>query len=353
MARIFRDGFDAYNGSGGDTGLASYYSVLQDNGGSLTAGRFGGQALRTTRVTNSSQNNLVRNLDAAVSAFAVGFAFRVDQFNTLLSPSNGGSHLQLFNGSTYQLGLKLIDSGAIQVVRHINNSSITVLGTSSAVILANDWNYIEWEGVISDASGTSRLFLNGDPTPILNLSAIDTNVTGGIVDRIGFGNSTMQSGGTAPNLDFDDAYVEDTDTRLGPQKITTLRLTGNGAHQDSTPSTGTDRAALLDETTVASTDYVSMSSVGQYDEYALGDLSFVPDSIQEVNMMGWMQSTDVASRALALGVDSGGTVNDGANHFLTNSLKKFNTPRALNPNGSVAWTQASVNALVPRPIVTV
>lgn len=353
MARIFRDGFDAYNGAGGDTGLASYYSILQSNGGSLTAGRFGGQALRATRVANSQQCNLVRSLDAATGAFAVGFAFRIDAMSTLNSGGVEGSHLQLLNGTAYQLGLHFADSGAIQVRRMTNNQGYVLLGTSAAVILAGDWNYIEWEGTINDASGTSRLYFNGDPTPILNLSGIDTNNSGGVVDRIGFGTSYMSSGGTAPNFDFDDAYVEDTDTRLGPQKITTLRLTGNGAHQDSTPSTGTDRAALLDETTVVSTDYVSMSSVGQYDEYALGDLSFVPDSIQEVNMMGWMQSTDVASRALALGVDSGGTVNDGANHFLTNSLKKFNTPRALNPNGSVAWTQASVNALVPRPIVTV
>lgn len=350
---VLRDGFDAYNGLDGATGLQSQWTIDVYNNMSMTPGRFGGQALRCRMDGYNRQYSVSKAASAAVGTFALGFAFRPSAVNYTLD-TNIGSHVTLLDGSGFQLGLRFRSDGSIEFGRVTAANAMTVLGASvPGLLLAADWNYFELESLISDSTGTGRVYLNGDPTPVIDVSNIDNkNTANATIDGIMLG-PTNANATAGAYLDFDDLYLKNTDSRLGPRKIETLYLSGNGAHQDFTPSAGADNAALLDESQVDATDYVTGSTVGQYDEYVLAALSGVPDAISEVNLMGWMMSTDVATRAMALGIDSGGTVDNGSDHYLSNALRKYDAPRALDPNTGLAWTAAGVNALIPRPIITV
>jgi hypothetical protein len=241
---------------------------------------------------------------------------------------------------------------SISVVRQDAYNSQTVLGTSSGAVWDNaTWFYLEWEGVLSNTVGESRLFINGNPTPVLNLSGVDTINTGSTVSFVDLGVATNTNTGLQI-VAFDDMYVKQGATRLEPQKISTLRVNGNSTPQNWVPSTGSDHAAMVDETLANTTDWVAGNTVGDIDQFLLGNISGYPAAIHEVNVIAYARSSDAMTRAIEFGIQSN-SVDEVLEWYLSNSWARKDLPVPLNPDGSAAWDRDAINALKARLKVTV
>lgn len=350
MSVILVDGFDVYNGTGVNTGLQAKWLAAGASSGShsLVAGRFGGQAYRSTQGVASSGAWASRPI-AANASIAVGFAFRaVDSFDGVF----------IFWGlasGTYQVGLLLDSTGKLSACRNTAVDTGTVLGTTAAAAIAlNTWHYIECEITVSDTVGVFKVYVDG--VQVLNLTGLDTrNGTPTTIDTIQVGHRKSPNGASSGvRYDFDDIYVVDAATKLGERRVETLYPSADTAQKDLTPNSGTANFSRVNEAQVdGDTSYVQGSTVGNTDRYDLGDLTGAPATIDAVQVSCFGEKTDATSRSIALQVKSGATTSDGSNFALAASYGKLERLLTTDPNGGGAWSAAAVNALQVGPKITV
>lgn len=349
MAITLIDGFDLYNGTGANTGLAAKWTLTNSGSTpvSLISGRFGGQAVRQSLGTQSAQTGTIRRSLSPSSSYSAAFAFRRSNL------SESRPIFWLLSSSTYMVGLTSNSDGSLTAGRYTAIETSTALGTSATSIIAVDvWHYIEVEIVISDTIGEFRVKVDGNT--VISLTGQDTrNGTPTTVDTVQFG-VTRSSTGLACLFDFDDTYTTDTSSSLGERRVETLRPAADTAQKDFARSAGADNFALVDETTTnGDTDYVQGSTVGNLDRYSIGALSSTPSAISAVQLTAFALKTDAATRNIALHCRSGATDSDGPNYALAASYGKFDRILETDPATSAAWTSTGVNSLLIGPKVTV
>jgi len=293
-----------------------------------------------------------RAFDSEVTDLSGGFSFKPDQsytedpaYPTLVRALDVGSYI------LWGVGLGLDGSILLYRMNDAENGMTFVARSDFGLVTAGVWHYLEYESTIHPTAGFLRVFLNGDPDPVASGTGIKTRRTSGA------GGTHLDIGPLFPSqlkqISIDDMYSTDTTSRLGPRRIQTLRVNGNGATQDFTPSTGSDHSLCVDEVLANSTDYVSGTTVGQIEQFALTDLATDPVTIDEVNLITYMQKTDGGTRAVKTGLKSGATIGESADLYLPNGITRYDVPFSLDPNGSAAWDGAAVNALVAQTKITV
>ena len=350
MAVVLVEGFDTYNGvttSAPAIVLSAGWNVLSTASLSLVNGRFGGQAVS---INTTSSGGINRNIGASTANFTVGFALYVPTLPTLLS-TDLDCFLIIKSGSTFMMGLRLINTGALYVQRMATTvASGTALGnTSAGVITAATWNYIEFSCSISDTVGTVELKVNGQS--VLSLANQDTrNGTPTTVDTIQLGNLSGSRGGTHY---IDDLYFLDTTTSIGEQRVEVLYPNSDTAQKQWIASTGSDNYAMIDETLMTSTDYVYSNTVGNFDLYDFGNLSTTPSSISAVTIEVAAQKDNVGARAITSTVKSGSSTTDGSNVYLSTGFSVSSRLLNTDPNTSSAWTASAVNAIQAGAKVTI
>jgi hypothetical protein len=254
---------------------------------------------------------------------SVGYAYQV---GTL---SQAGTMLAMLNGTSQVCDFRVTSTGAIQATRDGN-----VLGTSApGVITADTWKYIEVEVVRSSTVGVANVFVNG----VSVLALTGQNTGSADIDKFSFS-------AAGADIKLDDMYVTDTSTRLGEVRIDGIYPTADTATKDWTASTGSSNYACVDEATFNTSDYVSAGSAAKKDYYAVGDLSFDPLTIHAVTVMSMVKKDDATTRTFRNNVKSSATEGHGDTHGLGTSFVIYADIFPLDPNGSVAWTQSSVNA---------
>lgn len=331
---VFMEGFDTFNSTGSDVGLLSRW--IGGSGMSIIAGRFGGQAMRagspvTAAITTSPTFT-------AVSSFSFGCAIRFNRG----SMTGNASNIYFRSGATYNLGIRFLTDGSMEFSRHTAFTTRTVLGTTAAdLIQANVWHYIEMEIVISDTVGEVRVYL--DNNLVLTLSAQDTNNAVTTINTVGF---FAGASGFSHQCDYDDMYIIDAATRLGERRIDLILPTSDSSVA-WVKNTGASNFAAVDDlpTVNSDTDYVQGSVVGDLDLYGFGDLVSNPATINAIRIVGYARKTDVGVREIALPIKSSGTQQDGTTFTILGTYNHYTRTINLDPNGSVAWTTAAVNAL--------
>jgi hypothetical protein len=284
-------------------------------------------------------------LGTDVTGIAFGFAVK---FPTI-EDSDISTFMQLLSSGTYCIGIGLLTSGAVRACRQSARTTVTSLGESPAgKITAAAWHYIEAEIEIHNTTGEFRIYIDGESTPSVDLSGVDTDNAVADVNEFALGFAS-----SGDYVEFDDLYVKEGATRLGPQRIQTVRVSADGGTLDWAPSTGTDHYAVLDDSVIVDTDYVSASAVGNTDTFALADITNTPLEIHEVNLIAYAKKTDASARAIKLGMTSDATLSESADSYLADSVTRHSFPLVLDPDGGVAWTKAAVNALVPQIKVSV
>lgn len=349
---IFRESFDTYNGRNAPIGYLSRWS---QGGGfaeqpGLAAGRFLGQSLRTIW-----QNLFMRPLDEEVSEMTIGFSFKLESLPTILTSS---VFVSILNPSIQSIiGICVDPDGSLYINRNANFRQRQVLQQSApGLIQPNVWNFFELEIVLHATEGEFRVFMNGDPEPVLDVSGVNTLGAAGPARYLSLffrGDFTSNSSDTIGYQSFDDVYVWDEPIRRGPIRIESLPVNGNGAHQDFSPLTGTDNAAMIDEVLPNIDDYVIGTAPGEYDQYAVQNLSSSAAEIFEVNVVALGQQTGSTIRAVALGIESGAVVSKGDDIYMGSGFARYERRLLLNPATGLQWTKAEVDALILRPEITV
>lgn len=272
------------------------------------------------------------------------------RYSTTAAYNNWLNPWMLGDASVLHLYCQPNTDGSISVRRADN----ALLGTTaSGLIPLNGSEFHLGTSVkIDDTTGFVRLYINGSTTPALDVSNVDTRNGGTATVTYLRLIATSDGGGGYVQHGMRDLYVNDSlggvnDGLWGDAVIT--RLTPNSNISSGlTPSTGSDNAAIAGKTPWGTTSNLSSAVVGTADEYGLTDMPSVPANVYAVRVNALWDKSDSGSRGGAVGVNSGGTISDGADTALSTSAGVGTAVWETNPATGAAWTPAAVNALRAR-----
>lgn len=316
MSLIWMDGFDYYS-------TTIPFNTRYPTTGFPTfgvAGRFGGLCLRTPQNVSISV--------PAGDTFCVGFAIRAGSLSSLDQP------IVTFRSSVSlnQAILSNNSSGNLKFWR--GNMSAQLGSASGHAFSGTDWHYVEVVFTRNASAGAAQVFIDG--VLVIDLSAVNTGSAS--IDII-----NILPGGSQ-SCDLDDLYITDTAVRVGERRIETLVPTSDASTQ-WTPDTGTDNFARVDETqSDGDTSYVSTTTPGSADLYGIGSLSETPATIDAVQVTNIARKTDANSHTMRGNIKSGATVGNGTAKAVPSSYGILADIFELDPDGSVAWDAAAVNA---------
>ncbi len=338
MSLLFIDGFDHYatadfGKKGWNAGSAATISS--------TLGRRGGGCLRI----GGSSGVLCSRTFAAANTVFVGMSFSH-------SSGGGGGGDQLF---------KLQDAASDQIQLHLNadktlsvRRSTTVLGTTVVSLVTGTTYYIELKVTVHNTTGAYELRING--ANVLSATNVDTqNTANATVNglNIAFDAGLSTSGGTYDDLYLCDSAGSTNNNFLGDVRIDTLYPTADGTYSAFTPSTGSSHFALVDETAPNTSDYNEGTTVGDRDSYGMGNLAaLASQTVYGVQVNAATLKDDAGAKSVANFVRSGSTNGDGASTALGTSQVYIRQIFETNPDGAVAWTETSVNAMEAGVLVT-
>lgn len=246
--------------------------------------------------------------------------------------------------ATQHITLGVAANGSIGVRRGGGNG--TLLGSSAAGVIAiNVWNYIELKVKMHDTTGTVDVHVNG--ASVLSLTGQDTKNggTATIFDGVEFG-----GGGVSATTRIRDIYICNEVGSVNNDFLGDCRVTALVPDTDSTPeewslSTGTNSAALVDETTPnGDTDYIESDIDGEITRMSLGALADVTHTIFGLQTVVYAKKDDAGAKSFRAGFFSDASTQDLADHALGTSYQTWLDISELDPDGSVAWTPAQLNA---------
>lgn len=254
---------------------------------------------------------------------------------------------ELYDGATIQCWLNL-DGANRRIQAYRGSGTSNLLGSSAnntlAPMAANNWNYIEWEVTLSNTVGVIKAWV--DNVEVLNITALDNCATANEF-------ATRVCLLDASTFAIDDYYAfDDTGTecnsRPGPCRVYTGYPTSDASVQ-FTPLSGTDNFAMVDETggQDEDTSYNSSTTAGHKD--FLGTNLGVPGGsvVLACEVRSTLRKDDVGARDGRAVSKSNATVTNGTTLALGTSYVQGRIRHALNPDGSVAWTDTTANALQP------
>lgn len=314
------------------TGLGSF--SLQP-----TASRRGGKALRAAFA--ASPTYLQRSVPGTVGdTVAIVVAGRIADISQALDTA--GLFLVFRDDTVIHVGISVLTDGSVRAYRGTGGGATTLGTSATGLISSNTYFHLEAEVKVHDTTGTVRLFLNGNPTPILDLSAQDTR-NGGTATITDIGLGSDRVGSVA--VDFCDLVIRDGVTQLGDVRVDYLPASGNGATNDFATNGSATAAQNVDETSPNDLDYNYSSNPGATDLYDLADVSWSPANIYAVIEKVRARKSDAGTRSLIHAARSDGDDYAGAESALSTDTAYFHNVREVDPSTTVAWAEAGVNAL--------
>lgn len=259
---------------------------------------------------------------------------------------NGGDApiMIIGDGAIAQVMVKHRADGRLGIYRgdgsSVNGGTGTLLvnSTDIQIVAAAAWYLLELVVTVNNTTGAADLYVNGNPTAVASIANADTQATGNATsDSIGW-----QGNGNAEHR-VDDVYTRASRLTQADQRVLPLNMSaGNGALAQSTPSSGTDRGAMVDETTPNDdTDYNSFASTNEdtYDAPTLGSTGTIRGL-----MLHWRaRKNDYGAVGMRSIVRISGTNYYGTETFLPVGYGSYRTLHELSPASAAAWTESEIN----------
>jgi hypothetical protein len=155
---------------------------------------------------------------------------------------------------------------------------------------------------VSDTVGELRAYWNGSATPdaTLNLTGLDTKgyAGGGAGDAFIDG---FKLGGSSDSgiFDVDDLHLCNGGSDLiGDRHVIAEPPTGDGSHNDATPTTGTDRFAMVNDATPDLDDSSTIAAVTGKQTFTYPDMAFTPTPGAWVDQKWMTKKDDAGTRTL-------------------------------------------------------
>lgn len=272
-----------------------------------------------------------------IPAFTAGVA---EEVHFAIRHDTGSSWILTFlnNAGSENVSLRKAADGFLRIHR----TAGTVLATSAAVLVADTWNWLRMVVTAREAASAGRVQVYVGGSLFVDTGAgVDCRQTA--TDDFA---SVEFTGANTFNLYVDD-FVQGTLPDGRARYVQLIRPTSETATIDGTPSTGTDNALTVDEDPVSTTDYNELVSAGAEDRLNMSNLGFTPLSVDAVRPMALMTGEGSIAQGRTL-VESGGSSTYGTNRALSTggTYAVVGDVIALDPNGSIAWTGTSVDALI-------
>jgi hypothetical protein len=238
-------------------------------------------------------------------------------------------------------------SGLLRVYRGV----VTLMATASGAFTADTWHVLEWrQQMTSTTAGTSEVWLDGNR--VINFSGDNTNTTNVNVQEIRLGANAGVASATGAYIAFDDIAINDTagsvnNGRAGDGRVVLLKPNGAGTTTQLTRG-GTDTGAnysQVSELPPSMAQYVGSATVDQRDLYTMENLGVAVDSINVVEVIALAQNSDAGAGSIAPTLKSGSTTSVATAIGLATTAAYVRSQWETNPDGSVAWTAAAVDAL--------
>jgi hypothetical protein len=261
--------------------------------------------------------------------------------------------LSVRQNATCMVYVRLNQDYTLSVLRGAHGSGV-VLGTTTAVLAAGTFVYVELKVVLHDTAGTVDLRLNN--VSVLSLTSQDTVPTSataawnivalGMQENIT--SSITSSGGALTH--FDDVYVCDGsgaapwNSFLGDVRVDPRYPTGAGATTGWTPSAGANWAALDETAPNDDSDYASAAAAALTDTFVVQDAPVVGATILGVQHCLALRKTDAGICTVSPVVRHSSVDYAGAALSPGTTYSYGLQVAQVNPGTSAAWTEAGFNA---------
>lgn len=330
---LFADpGGEYYSGLG--LGAAGVWTAVGGSG-TLTSSAPAGRA---TTYAIGANNGFWKATGSNYASWCCGMAV-----NTAL-PISSFVLFALRDLGSYQITLNLDANGHLIVTR----GNTTTLATSTNLLTANTWHYIEVSAVINSTTGSVTVWVDG--AAWLTLTGQNTQATANA-----YANQAYFFNNASPSY-FKDVYMmADTgsglySSKLGDITVAVLYPNAAGVNQAWTLGAGASQTAAVQDGITHSgtfpdgdTSYIDSATAGQISDFAHQALSLT-GSILAVVMVGYMRKDDAGTRQAANVCLSGGTESDGATQSLGGTYQYYFDVLEKDPHTNAAWTLANFNA---------
>jgi hypothetical protein len=317
MTMLRHDSFDYLNSAQ----LARYWTL----GGAVAA------TIDAVGRNSTSALNLNHTNEYVDWAFPGTIAEAYEHFSIRYNATNIGAILYLIDNATIQLSFHIRADRRIEVRR----GTVTTLGFTSQPLpptSAHGHLQIHWK--IHSSTGVVRILLND--VEVLNLTGQNTQASGNAFATLHrFGDGTVFGGSTGWAVYIDDFVFNDpagsvNNGFLGDVRVKWCPALAEGAQSDYTPSSGTDNAAMVDETPANDdTDYIESSTVGHIDYVTVSVSPAIPtgSTIHAIGVVTQDKKTDGGTRTARhkIRFGSGPTVANGAAFGPTTSYEIHKT----------------------------
>lgn len=333
----FIDGFDYYSIAQIFRKWTGNFATITNNY-SIVAGRTGGSAFSQT----SSNRGIFKTLDNQAT-WTVGFAFSQGAIQTTTAEVLMAFIDGALNANDMQVGIRLNVGGTLSVIRGNGNT----LGTTSLVLAANTWYYIELQFTINGSTGSYILKVNGNV--VSSGSGLNTQSTGNAyASTLFFG--SMFNNGYQNGVTIDDLYVCDANGInntgfLGDVKVETVMANAVGSNTNFVRfGAGNNYQCINDSNADDDATFVEASGVNTLDTYKFASLSGTPDTIFGVQANLVARKTDAGSRSGCAATWISSTEYDGSGISFTDSYINNTFIWETAPNGTGFWSASTFNA---------
>jgi len=270
-------------------------------------------------------------------------------------PASGNSFLLEFMDTVAGVGqvtIALLPGGQIQALRGDVLSGLTSLGISTATIPVNAYSQLQVQVTISTTVGVVEILLNGNPSPILSLTGINTQKTANTFT------DAVKLGG-AVTTQYDDWWMLDKtgslNTYLGDKVVRTPLITADSAtvglnNWSTSPSqsTGNHYLNINENPPNDGTSFNFSATPGTRESYRTSQIVQSVGAISFINVFGRIQKDDGTARTIALMARNSNTDATGDTISDPSSWATVNTPFLNSPATSAPWTIAGYNGAGPQ-----
>lgn len=351
MGYLFMDSFDGY----GVNDLSKKYTSqgTDGNGGSTTLanGRRGTNGLNGSGnfgISTARIRWLQKNLPAQDDTFVFGTAYQYTGTSAFLSGTftsgawgdDRGLVSLLYLGMPH-IWLWFIEDGTIGAFRGTTPTAVTRVAVSDLAVPQSTRVYLEVKIVVHNTDGVIQIRMDNE---LIMDYAGNTRNSQVSVNRW---NALRFAGIAGSNLslsyNYDDLYVfdgtgSDCNDFVGDQRIDAQQATADGTHQDSTPSTGSDRYEMINDSTPnGDTDYNRLSAAGQTDTFTFPDVPVPGAKVTAVQLNMYCAKEDAGPNDLKAVWRLGGTdyLSDARGATSSYSDRHFGWSRRPSDSGEI------------------
>lgn len=331
MAVTLIEGFDLV-GSGADL-IASGFGDADGTVITTGEGAFGGNCFQL----DGNTSKYLMKYFAFSNYLAVSFYYYVNNATlangTIVAITDRETYSGQYYSSDTQVAVNILSSGAINLLGDSGGIKAT---SAIGVILPLTWHHIELRAYTALA-GSAEVYIDG----VLVASA-----SGDYLESTS--NHILQFATGAPSRFDDIVFQQDTSSYpplLGRHIIHTLVPNADTAQADWIGSY-TDIDDPVGATHDGDVTYISSSTLNAKSTFGLTDLPVIPTIVHAVKCTINARKTDAGTKGVTPYIVSNSVRADGAEFGAAETYGSDSNIHELNPDGSVAWTSASVNALL-------